>query len=298
MAIELIVPLADAGYLRTFEGEVDVIDATTLRVRGRLQDHVTDLQHGWVLRTPEYEVLEASAQQHNGGTAHECAGYRDIRGVRIGRGFSKRILEALGEDRAAQQHLLLALEMARLGQQVYQFPPGFEEAFAPRADVASAEALLQWEKDRAYMASLGESCHTYRNASAELFKTRPITVTFGAELTRPAPGTRRAFWRRKNLCIRPAGDGFECENHMEDSLHDIAVGFHLSRDGIVSQPRSSGARLPYQGLCDDPHGRMARLDGLRLTPQFIGQLAEHVGGAQGCTHLFDLSTDCLKLFRL
>jgi hypothetical protein len=38
------------------------------------------------------------------------------------------------------------------------------------------------------------------------------------------------------------------------------------------------------------------LNGLKVTGAFVGQFAEHIGGAQGCAHLFDLSIDCLRLF--
>jgi hypothetical protein len=39
------------------------------------------------------------------------------------------------------------------------------------------------------------------------------------------------------------------------------------------------------------------LNGLKVTGAFVGQFAEHVGGAQGCAHLFDLSVDVLRLFK-
>jgi hypothetical protein len=297
MTLELSVPFTGAVYSRSFEGEVDVIDGSTLLVRGRMRDQVHDIEHTWMLKTPDYEVLEASARQGGEDTAPVCKYYRDIRGVRVGRGFSKRILEALRDAPGAHQHLLLAVEMARLGPQVYQFPPGFEERFERRPEVLSADALLQWEKDRTYMASLPDSCYTYRDANEALFETRPITVTFGAELTRPEPGTKRVFWRTKELSIQAAMGGYACESRMQDALHDIGVGFHLDPEGTVSGAYSSGARLPYRGLCEEPQRRVAGLNGVSLSAQFIGQLADHVGGSHGCTHLFDLSTDCLKLFR-
>jgi hypothetical protein len=83
---------------------------------------------------------------------------------------------------------------------------------------------------------------------------------------------------------------------MEDSIHDIRIGFDVSSDGLVSNARSSGARLPYHGICEDPHMRTQALNGLKVTAAFVGQFAEHVGGAQGCAHLFDLSIDVLRLF--
>lgn len=291
-------------YLRGFDAEIDVLDAGRIAVRGRMRDHCCDLEHKWVLATPANEVLEAEAIQHAGAAAvlspALCARYAAIKGVRIGRGFSRRILDALGEDLpGSRTHLLLAIEMARVGQQLYQFAPGFESKFQRNAQVRSADALLSWEKDRAYMEGLPESCYTYRAASAALFKTRNIVSIVGPAITQAAPGTPRAFWRRKRLSIRQAEQGggtFLCESAMEDPLHDILVGFRLGPEGTVSEAYSRAVRLPYSGLCEDAQGRMARLNGLQLTREFAAELAEHVGGTQGCAHLFDLSVDCLRLF--
>jgi len=125
--------------------------------------------------------------------------------------------------------------------------------------------------------------------------------SFGAELTRPKPGERRVFWRNKRLAIElnSGGNGetvYACERAMEDSIHDIEIGFDLSRVGVVSNARSGGARLPYHGICEDRRLRTQALNGLKMTGAFVGQFAEHVGGAQGCAHLFDLSIDVLRLF--
>lgn len=306
MPLELNVPAAGPEYQRTFEAEIDVVDAGRIFVRGRMRDHRVDIEHTWLLATPEYEVLEAGARQH-GAQADAadpalCARYSGVRGARIGRGFSKRILEALGDERPGrQEHLLLAIEMARVGQQVYQFPSDFDARFAPSAEVRSPNAFLSWEKDRAYMGSLVDSCYTYRDASAELFRSREVVCGITPELTRPEPGTQRAFWRRKRLAIRGSGDtppSFECESAMQDSLHDISIGFRLGADGTISAARSAAARVPYAGICEDPHRRVQALEGVRVSAEFMRQLADHIGGSQGCTHLFDLSVDCLRMFRL
>lgn len=301
-AIEPVVPLADGEYLRSFDAQIDVLDAARIFVRGRMRDAHFDLEHTWVLTTPEYEVIEAGAILHRGDeiAPELCERYRAITGTRIGRGFSRRILDALGEDLAgSREHLLLAIEMARVGQQIYQFPAGFDERFERDPQARSADALLCWQKDRAYMGALADSCYTYRDASAELFKSRLIVSIVGPQITQPAPGS--AFWRRKHLSLRALGDdgpAFLCESAMEDPLHHIAVGFRLGADGTISAAHSRALRLPYSGLCEEPQLRSARLNGLRLSPAFVGEIAERIGGAQGCTHLFDLTVDCLRLFKL
>ena len=212
MTLTLSVALDAGEYLRGFDAEIDVLEAGRIAVRGRMHDHRFDLEHSWVLATPAYEVLEAAANQH-AGSAEEispllCARYAAIAGARIGRGFSKRILDALGADLpGGKTHLLLAIEMARVGQQLYQFPAGFEARFERNAQALSADALLSWEKDRAYMDGLAQSCYTYRDASAALFATRRIVSMVGPQISNPVPGTRGAFWQRKRLAIQRSEQG-------------------------------------------------------------------------------------------
>jgi hypothetical protein len=301
----LSVPLTESGYLRFFEAEIDVLAENELLVRGRMRDHRFALEHTWRLRTPEYEVISASARQMAGEAdrfAPElCLRYPEIKGVRIGRGFSKRILAALGDLPGAQEHLFLAIEMARVGQQVYQFPPEFETQFGPPPDSPAEAARLAWEKDRAYLSELVNSCYTYRHESAELFRARAVRCGFDSSFTRPRPGDKRVFWRNKRLSIRTVSapdeaQGFACESAMEDRIHDIAVNFEIARDGLISRAQSRGLRLPYHGICEDPHQRTPGLNNQRVTAEYVRQFAEQIGGAAGCTHLFDLSLDVLRLF--
>jgi Protein of unknown function (DUF2889) len=152
------------------------------------------------------------------------------------------------------------------------------------------------------MADLANSCYTYRDESSDLFKIKEVRCGFGAEIFRPKPGDKRVFWRNKRLAIerRTAPDGgaaYACESGMEDSIHDIKVDFDLSEDGVISNARSRGLRLPYHGICEDAQLRTPGLNGLRISPSFIMQFADRIGGSSGCTHLFDLSIDCLRLVK-
>ncbi len=300
--MELSILLLQPSYLRTFDAEIDVLAENELLVRGSMRDHRFAFEHVWKLRTPEYEIIEAGARQIEGEfDPRLCERYAGVKGARIGRGFSKRVISALGDSPGAQEHLLTAIEMARVGQQVYQFTPEFDAQFPSSDGGATAAARIAWSKDRAYIG-LANTCYTYRDESESLFASREVRCGFSPELTRPKPGDQRVFWRNKRLAIelKAGGNGetvYACESAMEDSIHDIRIGFDLSSDGVVSNSRSSGARLPYHGICEDPHLRTPALNGLKVTGAFVGQFAEHVGGAQGCTHLFDLSIDVLRLFR-
>jgi hypothetical protein len=302
MSVAFTLPIPPAGYERTFAAETDCLSANELLLRGRMQDHRFTLEHTWTVRTPDYEVVAASAAQLAGDpqafAPTLCERYVNIAGVRIGRGFTMRVQEALGNLPGLKEHLFLAIEMARAAQQVYQFPPSFEEQFAAPADDLTEQARMAWKKDRAYMPELVNSCYTYSDAVEPLFAAREVRCSFGGNLTRPLPGDQRVFWRNKRVAVMPLNDGFACESAMQDRVHDIQIAFALGADGVISNANSQGVRLPYYGLCEDAQTRTPTLNGQRVTSAYIKQFAEHIGGASGCAHLFDLSIDCLRLFKI
>jgi hypothetical protein len=301
-SIQLTVPLGDRAYVRNFEAEVDCLAQDELFVHGVMRDHRFEMAHTWRLRIPAYDVLEANASLLSGSSLIDrsiCERYSRIAGVKIGHGFSRRVLEATGDASGSQETLLLAIEMARVGQQVYQFPSSLDKQFASRSDDQAEIARIAWLKDRAYMPDLANSCYTYRDESEKLFTTRGVQCGFNSGLTHPRPGDKRVFWRSKQLRIElEDGGALNCESAMQDSIHDIAVHFTIGADGKVSDASSRGLRLPYHGLCEDAQLRTELLNGQELTPQFMKQVGETIGGSSGCTHLFDLTVDCLRLLKL
>src|SRR5499426_4855277 len=198
--------------LRTADGETDRAGGFFFSSRRRhtrcLSDWSSDVcssdlafEHVWRLHTPEYEITEAGARQVEGEfDPRLCERYAGVKGARVGRGFSKRVISELGGSPGAQEHLLTAIEMARVGQQVYQYTPEFEAQFPSGGGGATEDARITWLKDRAYMG-LANTCYTYRDESESLFASREVRCGFGAELTRPKPGDRRVFWRNKRLAI-------------------------------------------------------------------------------------------------
>ncbi len=294
------IPLSSSNYLRTFEAEIDVTAENEIFVRGVMSDQRFAFEHTWRVRTPVYEVTEATATQIAGPpedfNPELCRRYANIAGVKIGRGFSKGVVAALGDLPGAYEHWLMAIEMARVGQQVYQYTPEFESQF-PVAESGSTEAAyIAWQKDRAYM-NLANSCYAYRDETEAVFAEKEVFCGFDSDLTRPQPGDKRVFWRTKTLSIQLTNAGYECESFMQDRIHDIKIGFDLSFDGVISNAQSRGVRLPYHGICEAPHLRTTQLNGMQVTKEFVRQFADQIGGASGCTHLFDLSIDCLRLFR-
>ena len=190
------IPILRSTYERSCEAEIDALTGNEVLVRGRMHDHRFDFEHIWRLRTPEFEVLEASAErkacEQCRFNPELCRRYRDIRGARIGREFSKRILTKPGDLPGAEEHLFLAIEMARVGQQVFRVPAGFEAQFAEHHSIgAGPTAYNFWRTDRAYMPELANSCYTYRDASGALFADREARMGFCADLSvAPLPGYR------------------------------------------------------------------------------------------------------------
>jgi len=296
------VEIGAEGYLRKFQAEIDSVSDADLRVRGELRDPSFALEYTWIVRTPSYEIVQASARALSESArldprlVERCPA---IAGARIGRGFTRNVAAALGEIEGLREHLALAIEMARVGQQVYRFPPGFSERFTTAAaglNEPSASARLSWEQDRAYVPDLANSCYTYRDESVGLFAEREVRCTFGGPVTCPEHDQKRVFWREKRLELELAGSGFHCRNRMQDTIHDIEVELVLAADGTIRSSASRGLRLPYTGICEAPQLRTSGLTGRRADAEFVRLLADTVGGASGCTHLFDLSVDCLRLF--
>lgn len=294
--VVLSSPISGQTYSRTFTAEIDVLTDKETLVRGRMQDHRLTLDYAWNLQTPGYQIVAARAEQSDTDPAsfdpELCTRQASVAGMRIGRGFSKSFQTALGELPGKDAHLFLAIEMARIAQQVYQSPPEIEERFPVEKD----NARLYWLKDRVIMSDIANSCYTYRDETEALFAQREVRIGFDEALYTPRPGTRRMFWRKKQLTIARQGTGFACECAMDDRVHDIRIAFDIDETGLVSNARSQGLRLPYHGICDDAHARTAGLNGLRVDGGYSLQFADRVGGANGCTHLFDLATDVMRLF--
>lgn len=304
-ACEPSLPLPEGGYVRTFEAEIDDHGPQTIRVCGVLADHRCRLEHVWILQAPEYEVIDASARHLHGDPTvlapQLISRYPDICGVRIGSGFTRAIREALGDLPGQPEHLTLAIEMARAGQQVYKLPRSNLERFAPLVahmpEGPSRQSRLLWEQDRDYMPALLNSCYAYRDETLPLFDERDI-VSIDYGVANPELGRKRIFWRNKRLHIAPCpeGGGFHCRSEMEDTIHEIRVAFDIDPNGVIQAAQSDGVRLPFHGICETPHQRTPGLDGQKLSADFVRLIADQIGGASGCAHLFDLSVDCLRFF--
>ena len=297
--------LGEAEYTRTFEAEIDNLVNSEIRVRGTLSDQRCALSYDWVVHIPDYKILHAFASHLSGAptilSPALTARVPSIQGATVGQGFTQTIREVLGDLPGHKEHLVLATEMARASLQAFPVPKGDHERFASFVQDMppgpSRLARMLWERDRADLSMINNSCFTYRDQSVRLFDERTIEA-FDPDMISPAPGESRFFWRTKRLHItrQNNGAGFHCHNEMDDPFQQMQIDFDIETDGTITNATSQPGQLPYQGLCEEPHRRTAGLNGLKPGKKFAGLIADRVGGSTGCSHLFDLVTDCLHLF--
>lgn len=299
-------PLPDSGYVRRFAAEIDYLEDRTMRVRGVQTDHRHGLEYVWRVCLPAYAILHASARCLSGEPAvvspdllSRCTA---IQGAQASQGFSKIMRTALGDLPGCQEHLALAIEMARVSLQGFPVPKGDHERFASAAAALppgpSRVARMAWERDRTDWSWICNSCYAYRDESARLFAEREVKC-FDLDLASPEPGQHRFFWRTKRLQIakRPDSQGFWCQNDMNDTFHELGVSFAIDPDGTVNAATSQSQRLAFTGICEDTQTRTPGLVGKKLDKSYARLLADHVGGRSGCSHLFDLSVDCVRFFQ-
>lgn len=297
------LPLPSHGYIRTFEAEIDYLKDTTLRIRGVQTDYQHTLEYDWLVRFPDYTILRVAARQPAGEVASpqllsRCTA---LQGAQTGQGFTRAAHAALGELPGHWHHLALAIDMARVSLQAFPVPKGDHERFAAAATGLapgpSRVARMAWERDRVEWSGICNSCYAYRDESVALFAQRPVSC-FNLDLASPEPGQHRFFWRTKRLRIaeRENGSGFSCRNDMNDTFHQLGVSFDIEADGAISAATSHWQRLAYEGICEDAQTRTPGLIGKKLDKGYARLLAAHVGGRSGCSHLFDLSVDCVRFF--
>ena len=58
---------------------------------------------------------------------------------------------------------------------------------------------------------------------------------------------------------------------------------------------SISSRLPYQGICTEPQGKIASLVGQGADGALRKRIQTQLGGESGCAQLYDLTADLLKL---
>jgi hypothetical protein len=244
--------------------------------------------------SPGYEVRAATAAVL-AGEADSAAvqGFRGLSGARMVGGFTRRLREVAGSGPASRFLVDAGVEVARLARQAVKLP---REA---TSRIAAGGARACWELDNAGWVDLPGSCFTYSDRGRALLDTREVTTPMVVELYSPPPAARRLFVRKKVMRLVRTGPRLHLFHSMHDNVHGFDIHYEIDLDaGRVAAAHSVTSRLPYQGICTEPQGRIDALVGQPVDAGLPKRIQGLLGGEQGCAQLYDLTADLLKLLSL
>jgi len=279
-------------YERSMEGWVDNThdDAFTHSVRLTDDDAAVELA-AVCTPSPRYEVREAAARVLDGAADPAAAErFGQLAGARMVAGFSRRLAELAGSGPGSRLLVDAGVEIARLARQVTKLP---REA---TAGLRAGGARACWDLDTTGWIDLPGSCFTYSSAGRALLETRVVSTPMVADLYSPLPGARRIFVRKKVMRLVRTGSRLHLFHSMHDNVHgfDLHIEINLE-DGTVAAADSITSRLPYQGICTEPQGKIRSLVGQPADGELRKRIQTQLGGESGCAQLYDLTADLLKL---
>jgi hypothetical protein len=279
-------------YERSMEGWVDNThdDAFTHSVRLTDDDAAVELA-AVCTPSPRYEVREAVARVL-AGAADPAAAERigQLAGARMVAGFSRRLAELAGSGPGSRLLVDAGIEIARLARQAIKLP---REA---TAGLHAGGARACWELDTTGWIDLPGSCFTYSAAGRALLETRVVSTPMVADLYSPPPGARRIFVRKKVMRLVRTGSRLHLFHSMHDNVHGFDVHIEIDLEtGTVAAADSITSRLPYQGICTEPQGKIGSIVGQPADGELRKRIQTQLGGESGCAQLYDLTADLLKL---
>jgi hypothetical protein len=241
--------------------------------------------------SPGYEVRKAAARALAGAVDPAAAArFGQLGGARMVAGFSRRLAELAGSGPGSRLLVDAGIEIARLARQATKLP---REA---TAGLLAGGARACWDLDTTGWIDLPGSCFTYSSAGRALLETRVVSTPMVADLYSPPPGARRVFVRKKVMRLVRTGSRLHLFHSMHDNVHgfDLHVEIDLET-GTVAAADSVTSRLPYQGVCTEPQGKIASLVGQPADGELRKRIQTQLGGKSGCAQLYDLTADLLKL---
>jgi hypothetical protein len=279
-------------YERSMEGWVDNTHDDAFTHTVRLTDDDAGVEFVAVCTpSPGYEVREAAAKGL-GGAVEPAVVERlgRLAGARMVAGFGRRLADLAGSGPGSRLLVDAGIEVARLARQATKLP---REA---TAGLAAGGARACWDLDTMGWIDLPGSCFTYSSAGRALLSTRTVSTPMVADLYSPPPGARRIFVRKKVMRLVRTGSRLHLFHSMHDNVHgfDLHVEIDLEA-GTVAAADSITSRLPYQGICTEPQGRIATLVGQPVDAELRKRIQIQLGGDRGCAQLYDLTADLLKL---
>ena len=282
-------------YERSMEGWVDNTHADAFTHTVRLADDDAGVEFVAVCTpSPGYEVLLASAKTLAGAVDPAAAErFGRLAGARMVAGFSRRLVELAGSGAGSRLLVDAGIEVARLARQATKLP---REA---TAGLAAGGARACWDLDTTGWIDLPGSCFTYSAAGRALLETRAVSTPMVADLYSPPTGARRIFVRKKVMRLVRTGSRLHLFHSMHDNVHGFDIHYEIDlRTGTVVAANSITSRLPYEGICTEPQGRIDDLVGMPADAGLRKRIQGLLGGEQGCAQLYDLTADLLKLLSL
>jgi hypothetical protein len=282
-------------YERTTEGWVDATheDAFTHTVTIADDDRSVHLS-AVCTPSPGYEVREVRGRVLAGPADVWAADRLDrLCGTRMVAGFARKLADVCGPGASAGLFVDAGIEVARLARQVARLPA---EALA---GWERGDALRCWQLDTTGWIDLPDSCFTYSESGRALLGTRPVFTPMAAELYRSPVGATKIFFRRKRSRLVLTGSRLHLFHSMHDNVHGFDLHYEVDVDsGSIVAADSITSRLPYQGICSEPQGKIATMIGQPADRMLRKRIQTLLGGAGGCAQLYDLTADLLKLLEI
>jgi hypothetical protein len=282
-------------YERAMTGWADATheDAFTHTVTIADDDHSIELS-AVCTPSPDYEVRDARGRIVAGAADPGIVdGLARLRGTRMVAGFTKRLTELCGSGPGAGLFVDAGIEVARLARQVARLPAGAMEGWNP------GDALRCWQLDTAGWVDLPNSCFTYSESGRALLGTRPVFTPMTATLYSAPVGAAKIFLRRKRARLVLTGSRLHLFHSMHDNVHGFDLHYELDLDtGQIVAADSITSRLPYQGICTEPQGRIVSMIGQPADIMLRKKIRALLGGDGGCAQLYDLTADLLKLLTI
>lgn len=281
-------------YERTMEGWVDNTNEDAFTHTVQIGDDGVRVElSADCTPSPGYEVRAARARVLAGDPGAAAGRFEELAGVRMVGGFTRRLAEVAGSGPAAQLLVDAGIEVARLARQVVKLP----RESTSHLEAGGARAC--WELDNTSWVDLPGSCFTYSAQGRALLDTREVTTPMAVELYSPPPGARRIFVRKKVMRLVRTRHRLHLFHSMHDNVHGFDIHYEIDLEaGTVVAADSVTSRLPYQGICTEPQGRIDALVGQPVDVGLRKRIQSLLGGEQGCAQLYDLTADLLKLLSL
>ncbi|MDN5325450.1 MAG: hypothetical protein PWP41_145 [Moorella sp. (in: firmicutes)] len=95
--------------------------------------------------------------------------------------------------------------------------------------------------------------------------------------------------------VETGPDAIQVAIKLNDTFHEIALTLEARpSDRTITGARAEFIRFPYD-RCRDTTARLDSLAGVTIAPGVWRTVAREVGGKDGCTHLYELTMEALRV---